>query len=207
MAPKTSKSSLHPVQDKLLELLRENIDEPLTIREIQERLGLSSPSVVAHHITALEKKGVLKRNPSNPKDYQILENGPEKQIAYLSLYGLAHCGPKGSILDGDPVDKIPLPERLISFPSNEAFLVKAKGDSMEPKIHDGDLVIARKTNAPTDGRIFVCINDGEALIKKVHLKGKNRMLISLNASYEPLLAENDFRVVGEVRSVFSHSVF
>jgi repressor LexA len=62
---------LHPVQEKLIRLLRNNITDPLTVRELQERLSISSPSVVHHHIQQLEKKGYLRRNPSNPKDYQI----------------------------------------------------------------------------------------------------------------------------------------
>ena len=90
---------LHPTQKKLLVILKDNLDDPLTIREIQDILNISSTSVVAHHINQLEKKGYLKRNPNNPKDYQVLTDSPEKLITYLNLYGLANCGPKGSILD------------------------------------------------------------------------------------------------------------
>lgn len=63
------------------------------MRELQEELGLASPSVVHHHIQQLEKKGYLKRNLSNSKDYIVMGN-PEKSIVYISKYGLAQCGPK-----------------------------------------------------------------------------------------------------------------
>jgi repressor LexA len=74
---------LHEKQQQLSHILKENIDDPLTIRELQDRLSISSPSVVHHHIQQLEKKGYLKRNPSNPQDYQILSESPEKKITYL----------------------------------------------------------------------------------------------------------------------------
>ena len=41
---------LHPTQQKLLEILKVQFEDPLTIREIQSKLDLSSPSVVHHHI-------------------------------------------------------------------------------------------------------------------------------------------------------------
>ena len=57
---------LHKVQRSLLDLLKQNAGDPLTIRELQSLLDLSSPSLVHHHITQLEKKKFLKRNPNNP---------------------------------------------------------------------------------------------------------------------------------------------
>lgn len=201
------KNNLHPIQKKLLELLIKNIDDQLTIREMQNILDVSSTSVVAHHLTQLEKKGYLKRNPANPRDYQILKDAPEKQITYLNLYGLAHCGPNGSVLDGNPVDRIPISIRVISFPSAEAFMVKAKGDSMEPKINEGDLVIARKTDDADSGSIVVCVNDGEALIKKIKKEERNIILISLNPKYQPFLASRNFKIEGEVRGVITNKIF
>ena len=195
---------LHSTQEKLLEILKSSIEDPLTIRELQETLDVSSTSVVAHHLKQLEKKGYLKRNPHNPKDYQIIGDSPEKLITYINLYGLAHCGPDGSILDGDPEERIPISSRLITFPTAEAFMVKAKGDSMEPKIHEGDLIIVRKTNVADNGSIVVCVNDGESMIKKLQKENGNVILQSINnQKYPPFIATDDFRVEGEVRSVMT----
>ena len=174
---------------------------------MQEVLGVSSKSVVFHHLRQLEKKGHLKRNPHNPRDYHVLREGPERQFTYLNLYGLAHCGPQGSILDGNPLDRIPIPSRLISFPAHEAFLVQAKGDSMAPKIDDGDLVVARKTNSSDSGNIIVCINDGEALIKRLKKEVNSCLLVSTNPDYLPFSASTeDFRIIGEVKAVMSHHI-
>ncbi len=196
--------SLHSKQKALLELLKETIDDPLTMRELQERLGLSSTSGVSHHIQQLEKKGYLKRNPHNPKDYQILGE-PEKAITYLNLYGMAQCGPNGSILDGDPIDRIPIASRLISFPTEDAFLVRARGDSMKPKINEGDLVVARKTEEAQNNDTVVCVYQSEALIKQFFLKSNQILLQSLNFSkFPPIIANHhDVKVEGVVRGVIA----
>lgn len=196
---------LHPIQKQLLDILKENCDDPLTIRELKDLTGASSTSVVHHHLLQLEKKGYLRRNPSNPSDYQVLADSPERKITYLNLYGLAACGPKGSILDGTPIDKIPISSKILGFASSEAFMVKAKGDSMEPAISSGDLVIVRKTNQAKDKDMIVCINDGEALIKQFKKEDDNVILISVNSSkYPPFLAKEDFRVEGVVKSVINY---
>ena len=57
------KKELHSTQQKLLELLKNNITNPLTVRELQEELRISSPSVVHDHIQQLETNGYLRRKP------------------------------------------------------------------------------------------------------------------------------------------------
>jgi repressor LexA len=135
-----------------------------------------------------------------------MRDGPERQFAYLNLYGLAQCGPEGSILDGNPIDRVAVPSRLLSFPAVEAFLVQAKGDSMAPRINDGDLVITRRTNVVDSGRIVVCVNNGEALIKRLQREPNHCILVSSNPKHLPFSASSDFRIVGEVRAVMSHKV-
>ena len=201
-----SDKPLHPVQTRLLELLRRQSEDQLTIRDLQEAVGASSTSVVVHHLQQLEKKGYIKRNPYNPRDYQVLEGGPEPAVALINVYGMAACGPGGSILDGNPIDRLPIGARLLPFPSSEAFMVRAKGRSMEPTIHEGDLVIARRTNERVDGKICVCVNNEESVIKRVRIDGERVILESVNREFAPFVAAEDFRVEGEVRSVISGNI-
>jgi len=199
------KKELHSTQQKLLELLKNNITNPLTVRELQEELRISSPSVVHHHIQQLEKNGYLRRNPYNPQDYQVLADSPDKKIAYLNLYGLAQCGSNGSILDGNPIDRVPISTKILGFSSEDAFLVKAKGNSMSPKINDGDLVIVRKVDDADSGAIVACVNNGEALIKKIQKDNSSLILESLNQKYSPFLASKNFRIEGIVKGVLSYT--
>ncbi len=201
-----SQIRLHPVQEKLLKIMSKNSDEPLTIRELQDLVGESSTSVVAHHIAQLEKKGYLKKNPYNSKDYQILKT-PEKEIVYLNLYGLATCGPSGSVLDGSPIDRVPISTKFLSFSSDKAFMVKAKGESMLPKINEGDFVIIEKANKIENNQLVLCVNEEKVLIKKIkqQKEGDRIILVSLNPDFEPFLAAEDFRVEGLVRGVVSRN--
>lgn len=198
-------NNLHSAQQSLLNLLKKHIDDPLTIREMQDELGVSSTSLVYHHIQQLEKRGYLRRNPSNPQDYHILTDAPDKRITYVNMYGLAHCGPRGSVLDGNPVERVPIASRILGFPADEAFMVKAKGDSMSPKINDKDLVVVRRSNTAKDGNIVVCVNKGEVLIKKIQ-KDQKIILSSLNPKYPPFVADDDFRIEGVVRGVYSYDL-
>lgn len=203
-----TQTRLHPAQEKLIEILSRNSDEPLTVRELQDLIGASSTSVVAHHMAQLEKKGYLKKNPYNSKDYQILKS-PDKEIAYLNLYGLATCGPNASVLDGNPIDRVPVSTKFLSFSSSNAFMVKAKGDSMLPRISNGDFVIIEKTNKADNGTMALCVNDEKVMIKKIKQNSKKDqvILVSLNSEYEPFLAADDFRVEGVVRGVISNKMF
>jgi repressor LexA len=196
---------LHPSQKKILDLLKSEKDEGLSIRNIQDRIGASSPSVVHHHILQLERKGFLRRNPNNPGDYQILADNPDKEITYLNVYGLAQCGPNGRILDGNPVDRIPISTKILGFPSSEAFMVKARGDSMTPLIKENDYIIARATNSPKDGDIVICVDGGVAMVKKFSHWQDQIILGSTNTAYAPFIAGEDFRVEGVVKAVYKYS--
>lgn len=198
-------NDLHNNQVSLLKLLDEHIDNPLTIRQIQESLNFSSSSMVAHHIQKLEQKGYLKRNPHNPRDYQVFIN-PERPIVYLNLYGHAQCGKNGTILDGNPIDKIPIASRLLKFPANEGFIVTAKGNSMEPLIKEGDLVIAHKKNQALNGDNIVCVYGEKVLIKKFFKQSDMITLSSLNSeNHSPIIVDDYFKIEGVVKNIIKYS--
>lgn len=202
------KNKLHPTQKKLLDLLAKNVNNPLTIRELQRLVDVSSTSIISHHLNQLEKRGYLKRNTSNPKDYHVLSGNPEKPIAYVGVYGLGQCGPSGSLLDGNPEERIPVSTRIIDFPVSEAFMVRAKGDSMEPTIFEGDLIVARKNSLLSENnkKTVVCVNNEETLVKKMIYENNRVILTSNNPKYTPFIASDDFRVEGVVRSVIFHKI-
>lgn len=196
---------IHPNQQNLLDILRKNIDFPMTMIELMEEMKVGSTSVVHHHITQLEKKGYLKRNPSNPRDYQILED-PEKPFTYVNQYGLAECGPNGSILDGNPIDRVPIASKLLIFPTEDAFMVTAKGKSMEPEITSGDYVIAQKSSTANNGDIVICVNNQKALIKIFnHDKAKKQNILnSANPDFLPFIAAEDFKIEGIVKNIIKN---
>ena len=74
---------------------------------------------------------------------------------------------------------------------SEYFGLKIKGDSMEPKISNGDVVIVRKQSDCDSGQIaIVCINGDEATCKRVMKQPNGIMLVSLNPIYTPMFYSN-----------------
>lgn len=196
---------LHPNQQKLLNILKDNVCDPLTLEEIADRLNLKSKSVVFHHLKQLEKKGYLKRNPSNPHDYTVLKD-PEKNVVYLKMYGMAKCGPAGTILDGTPTRVVPIDSSMIYFPASRGFMVEAKGNSMEDLISPKDWLIVEQNNHPKNKDVVVCVNNGEVMVKRFTQNGDNVILQSENPCYLPIVADKtSFQVAGIVRSVIKRS--
>lgn len=197
--------TLHPKQEKLLEILKTHIADPLTMEELADELNVSAKSVVFHHIKQLEKKGYLKRNPANPRDYLILKD-PEKNVIYLKMYGMAKCGPEGTILDGTPTRIVPVDPSMIYFPACKGFMVEAKGDSMENLISPKDWLIVEQSHQPKNKDVVVCVNNGEVMVKRFTRDGENVILQSENPHYTPIVADKtSFHVEGIVRSIIKRN--
>lgn len=70
--------------------------------------------------------------------------------------------------------------------SGECFALQVKGNSMEPRIKEGDVVIVRKQSDVESGDVAVVrINGDEAVVKKVIKKSDSMALVSFNPAYEP----------------------
>ena len=94
------------------------------------------------------------------------------------------------------------PDRL---PSGTLYYLEAKGDSMEPKIPDGSLVLIREQSEVEYGEIAaVLVNgDAEATLKKVTRQGDVVLLMPINNAYEPIIItkDNPARIIGKAVEV------
>lgn len=85
----------------------------------------------------------------------------------------------------DPDDWEEITEKMAS--TGEYFALRIHGDSMEPKISNGDIVIVRVQQTIESGETaIVRINGDEATCKKVKRTPEGMMLISTNPVYEPM---------------------
>lgn len=67
------------------------------------------------------------------------------------------------------------------------FALKIKGDSMEPKLSEGDVVIVQQQSTVENGDItVVLINGDDATVKKFYRSDTGIKLISTNPAYDPL---------------------
>lgn len=68
----------------------------------------------------------------------------------------------------------------------EYFGLIIKGDSMEPRMREGDVVIVRKQNTVDNGDIaVVLVNGNDATVKKFFKYDSGINLISFNSKYDP----------------------
>jgi len=79
----------------------------------------------------------------------------------------------------------------------EFFALQIRGDSMAPRIREGDVVIVRKQNWVDNGDVAVVLVNGEdATVKRFYQSEQGVKLVSANPAYEPL-----FYTASEVKSL------
>lgn len=70
--------------------------------------------------------------------------------------------------------------------TGEFFGLKIKGDSMEPKMSDGDVIIVKKQECVDNGDIaVVLVNGNDATVKKFYKNDNGIKLVASNPIYDP----------------------
>jgi len=89
--------------------------------------------------------------------------------------------------------------------TGDFFGLKITGDSMEPRIYNGDVVIVRKQDDADTGDIVIAmVNGDDAVCKRLKKYDGGLALLSLNSKYEPMMYSNDdvvhkpVRIIGKV---------
>lgn len=89
--------------------------------------------------------------------------------------------------------------------TGEFFGLQIHGDSMEPRIYDGDVVIVRQQEDAESGEIVIAlVNGSDATCKRLIKYANGISLMSLNAKYEPMMFTNDeieekpVKIIGKV---------
>ncbi|MCA9241726.1 MAG: transcriptional repressor LexA [Planctomycetales bacterium] len=186
-------------QREVFEFIRsliENRGYGPTVREIGEQFEINSPNGVMCHLKALEKKGLIIREPNMSRAIQLTD-------AYREEEGMPLVG---QIAAGSLTEAIEQGERFSFedwFPKKKnQFALRVKGDSMiEAQIADGDLVIVRKTKTANKGDIVVAMTDeGEATLKYWFPESNRVRLQPANSSMKPIYARN-VQVLGVVTGV------
>lgn len=196
---------LHPKQIEILEFIKKKIRTrgyPPSVREIGQAVGLSSSSTVHNHLSKLEKKGYIRRDPSKPRAIEIVdENDPlcRKEIINVPVVGRVAAGEP--ILAAENIeDTFPLPLDFIR--SDNVFILTVRGDSMiEAGIMDGDYVIVRQQSTARNGDIVVALLGDEATVKTYYRENDHIRLQPENSRLEPIITR-DVKILGKVIGLF-----
>jgi DNA polymerase V len=105
----------------------------------------------------------------------------------------------GDVLDSD-YEEINILEFLITSPG-KMHLLPVTGDSMiDIGIFSGDLLIVEKTSNIKDNDIIIVSLDDELMVKRLHLKGNKKLLVSENKEHNPIdISDREYEIQGVVR--------
>ena len=174
---------------------------PPSVREICEAVSLKSTSTVHGHLKRLEKKGMIKRDPTKPRAIDILElNAAKREMLNIPIIGKVTAGLP--ILATENVeDTFSLPIDFVKH-DRELFMLRVTGDSMiNVGIRDGDLAIIEKAESAVNGEIVVALIENEATIKRFF---KEKNLIRLqpeNDTMGPILVP-ECGILGKLVGLF-----
>ena len=84
--------------------------------------------------------------------------------------------------------------------TGEYFGLKIKGDSMEPKIHDNDIVIVKSMSDAENNDIVIAMINNEATCKRLHKYSNSVVLTAINSDYKPIevTPDEDIQILGKV---------
>ena len=121
----------------------------------------------------------------------------ERETRILPLYLMPASAGTGQFLDGSECEDF---EADNSVPLSADFCIRIAGDSMEPRIQNGQIVFVKKQSTLEHDEIGIFSLNGDALCKKLYKSADSVELISLNTKYDPITihAGDELRVFGKV---------
>ena len=190
------------IGDKIISLRKNN---NITQDELAEKIEISKQALFNYENnkrqipidTLLRIAKVFKIHISdffveNNENSQPIENNTLKKIPIISKVSAG----LGTFGIDDILDWLKLP---VNIAKKADFATLIDGDSMEPKIEDGSLVLVRQNSILDNGDIGIFyLNPFTNIIT----------LKSLNKDYKPItIKENDdFRVIGKVVGAFDYNI-
>jgi repressor LexA len=186
MLPRTQRQK--EVLDYLTRFLAKHGHEP-SYAQIARHFGVSSKATIAKHISALEKRGLIKR-AHDDGTFTLAVNMDDAAADAMCEVRLV-----GRIAAGAPIDAIEdtemicVPRFLLGRVRPERiYALRVKGDSMiDEHICDGDIALIESRNEARDGEIVVALIDrARATLKRIFRFGDEVELRPSNAQLQPL---------------------
>ena len=179
--------------------VREN-GYPPTYEEIRVALGISTKSLVNHHLDALEAAGRLSRAPNTPRGIRLSRNDTFR----VPRMGQIAAGLPISFGDPDPDDFIELTRDIVAE-QEDLYALQVKGDSMiDALVNDGDIVIMKHQREARNGEmVAVRLRDrDETTLKRFYRENGHVRLQPANPAMPPIIVHPSMvQVQGRVLAV------
>jgi len=180
---------------------------PPSVREIGEAVGLTSPSTVHTHLSTLQRRGFLRRDPTKPRAIEVTYDPASG--ASIERRPVSHIPLVGDVAAGTDVLAVENVEELVPVPSDFTgegvlFMLRVRGDSMiDVGILDGDFVVVRQQEEARNNDIVVAGIPGEEATVKTYTKQGNRIiLLPANKRLAPMeFPASEVTIFGKVVTV------
>ena len=192
-------------QQEILEYIKDEIlhkGYPPAVREICQAVNLKSTSSVHSHLETLEKNGYIRRDPTNPRAIEIMDD-----TFNLNRREMVNVPILGNVAAGEPLfaeenieDYFPIPAEMV--PNSEVFMLHVRGESMiNVGILDGDNVLVQQQSTAKDGEMVVALVEDSATVKTFYKEDGYIRLQPENDTMEPIIVP-DCQILGKVFGIF-----
>lgn len=206
-----SKSYLHDIENekivpsdkivkKLLEYYKLNLDETNSLKRILA--FAKTPDIVKNELEKVKSKlNQMAMQMKKFERYESIESNvdfvPNDEYRELPVYSYARAG-------FNDFENYPEPQEYLNIPlpslKGDVVGIEVRGDSMEPKFTQGDILIVKIGIMPQNREIGVFIVDNTTVVKVYNKDRSGRIILtSLNIEHEPIIVdqETEFHVVGK----------
>ena len=191
-------------QQQILDYIKSEILQkgyPPSVREICIAVHLKSTSSVHAHLSSLEEKGYIRRDPTKPRTIEVIDDA-----FALTRREMTNVPIIGTITAGEPIlaqenieDYWPVPADRM--PNKQTFFLKVKGESMiNAGILDGDMVLVEEDSTASNGDMVVALIEDGATVKTFYKEEGVFRLQPENDFMDPIIVKN-VTILGKVIAV------
>ena len=193
----------------------------MTQEELANTLGLNKSTIQRYESGKIEKiklpiieamanalgvrpEYLAAKSDTSENNIEVL---PNSKVHMIPVFETVSAG-FGAYANDCIIDYMPLYIANISDVP-DMMCIKVTGDSMYPKIEDGDIIVVRRQPIVDNGQIAVVLIDGEdGVVKKINSGNNFIELISINPMYPPRRFENEdterISIVGLVKQIIKN---
>ena len=195
------REQLSKKQQDILDYIRSELlsrGYPPSVREICSAVGLKSTSSVHAHLTTLEEKGYIRRDPTKPRAIEIIDDDfglSRREFSNIPIIGTITAG-EPILAQENVTDYFPIPVDML--PNSEVFMLKVRGESMiNAGIYSGDTVLVQQQSTARNGDYVVALIEDSATVKTFYKEDGYIRLQPENDTMDPIIVDN-CEILGKV---------
>lgn len=205
-------SGLSQRQESILAYIEEFVEEngiSPAIRDIQSALEISSTSVVAYNLKALQEKGHLSREGKISRGIKLRKREHGFQVPLLGTITAGQPLPNPQDTSATETEMVLVPSDFPAARLKDVYALRVRGHSMiDALIDDGDTVLLRFQETAENGQMVAAtiVDENAVTLKKFYHEGSRIRLQPANMTMDPIYTTPDNvriqgRVVGVIRTL------